>query len=57
MMSDREFSELQLRVQICPAQCKWPKPDVTFSIVGDKPNAMGMPGNACMRQLTKRVRV
>lgn len=42
MMSDREFSELQLRVQICPAQCKWPKPDVTFSIVGDKPNAMGM---------------
>ena len=35
-MSDREFCELQLRVQICPAQCEWPKPDVTFSIVGDR---------------------
>ena len=42
MMSDKEFSELQLRMQICPAQCEWPRPDVTFSIMGDKPTAKGM---------------
>lgn len=42
MMSDKEFFELQLRVQICPAQCEWPKPDVTFSIMGDKPTAKVM---------------
>jgi hypothetical protein len=29
-------------VQICPAQCKWPKPDVTFSVMGDKPSASGV---------------
>ena len=42
MMNDKEFSELQLRAQICPTQCRWPKPDVTFSIAGDKPTAKGV---------------
>jgi hypothetical protein len=41
-MSDKEFSELQLRVQICPGQCDWPKPDITFSMMGDKPTAKGL---------------
>ena len=41
-LTDKQFHELKLRVQICPAQCEWPKPDVTFSIVGDKPIAKGM---------------
>jgi hypothetical protein len=41
MMSDREFSELQRKVQICPGQCAWPKPDITFSILGDKAAAKG----------------
>jgi hypothetical protein len=27
MMSDKEFSELQLRAQICAGQCAWPKPE------------------------------
>jgi hypothetical protein len=42
MMSDKEFSELQLRVQICPGQCEWPKPAITFSMMGDKPTAKGL---------------
>jgi hypothetical protein len=25
MMSDKEFSELELRATICPGQCEWPK--------------------------------
>jgi len=27
MMSDKEFAELELRAQICPGQCEWPKPE------------------------------
>ena len=27
MMSDREFTELELRATICPGQCRWPKPE------------------------------
>jgi hypothetical protein len=42
MMSDKEFSELQLRALIYPGQCAWPNPDITFSIVGDRPTAKGL---------------
>ena len=42
MMSDKEFAKLELRVMICPGQCEWPKPDVTFSIAGNKPTAKGV---------------
>lgn len=41
-MNDTEFFQLQLKAQICPRQCRWPKPDVTFSIAGNKPMATGM---------------
>jgi hypothetical protein len=27
MMSDKEFTELELRATICPGQCEWPKPE------------------------------
>jgi hypothetical protein len=27
MMSDKEFTELELRASICPGQCGWPKPE------------------------------
>jgi hypothetical protein len=37
MMSDREFSELELRVQICPAQCTLPQPGNTSSLINEDP--------------------
>jgi hypothetical protein len=39
MMSDKEFTELELRATICPGQCEWPKPEnIIWQKLHDVPN-------------------